>query len=179
MLSQDLEPGELLLNLAGKEMLHLQSDLNTLMKPQNTPPCVVSWMDKRFLTTHPPTQRTVRVRQASLWGVDLGFCPEIEILGIGINLGLSKNFSVSARLHILAFPYHRVLLGDSRSPCMIARPICTQDPMAQAVSFNLQSWVLCRAQSVACGCGIPRERPDSAGTNSSAEGTQTFANKGV
>ncbi|CAI9152570.1 unnamed protein product [Rangifer tarandus platyrhynchus] len=160
-------------------MLHLQSDLNTLMKPQNTPPCVVSWMDKHFLTTHPPTQRTVRVRQASLWDVDLGFCPEVEILGIGVNLVLCKNCSVSAHLHILAFPYHRVLLGNSPSPCVIARLVCAQDPMAQAVSFSLQSWVLCRAQHVACGCGIPRERPDSAGTNCSEEGTQTFANKGV
>lgn len=136
-------------------MLHLQSDLNTLMKPQNTPPRVVSWMDKRFLTTHPPTQRTVRVRQASLWDVDLGFCPEVEIPGIGINLFFCKNCSVSAHLRILAFPYHLVLLGHSRSPCVIARPICAQDPMAQAVSFSLQSWVLCRAQIAACGCGSP------------------------
>lgn len=122
------------------------------MKPQNTPPCVVSWMDKCFSTL--PTQRIVRVRQASLWNVNLGFCPELEIPGVGINLVLCKNYSVSARLHILAFPCHPVLLGISHSARVITRPVCSQHPMAQAVSCSLQSWMLCRAQCAAWGCGM-------------------------
>lgn len=114
------------------------------------------WFPGWINVYHPPTQRTVRVRQASLGNMNLGFCPELEIPEVGINLVLCKNHSVSACLHILAFPCHPVLLGISCSACVIIRPVCSQDPMAQAVSFSLQSWVLCRAQCAAWGCGMGR-----------------------
>ena len=90
------------------------------------------WINVSSSPPAPPTQRTVRVRQASLWGVDLGFCPEVEILGIGINLVLCKNF------HFCTLAY----FSFSVSPCppwQFTLPLCDHTPCLRSGSHGTSS----------------------------------------
>lgn len=129
-----------------------------------------------FLNT--PTQRIVRVRQASLWNVNLGFCPELEIPGVGINLVLCKLFCFCTFAYF-SFSMSPCPPGISHSARVITRPVCSQHPMAQQSPAASRAGC-CAGPSVlpgdvAWGLGVT----GPAGQTALQRETQTFANKAV